>query len=96
MAWFDLDLSDRPYKTLRFAERAVRDVAFHKGGIKCFASASDEGVVQVFWADVRTDGSVDVNPTIVPLKVLRGHRVVDSLGTILCFCGRADSRRFGS
>jgi ribosome biogenesis protein ERB1 len=96
VAWFDLDLSDRPYKTLRFAERAVRDVAFHKGGIKCFASASDEGVVQVFWADVRTDGSVDVNPTIVPLKVLKGHRVMDSLGTNLCFCGCADSRCFGS
>ena len=97
VAWFDLDLSDRPYKTLRFAERAVRDVAFHKGGVKCFASASDEGVVQVFWADVRADGSVDVNPTIVPLKVLRGHRVVDSLGMNHWVCvGGLTVRRYGS
>lgn len=80
VAWFDLDLSDRPYKTLRYHERAVRDVAFHKGGIKLFASAGDEGVVQVFWADVGSESSIDVNPVIVPLKVLKGHRIVDSLG----------------
>lgn len=80
MAWFDLDLSDRPYKTLRYHERAVRDVSFHKGSIKLFASAGDEGVVQVFWADVGSESAVDVNPVIVPLKVLKGHRIVDSLG----------------
>ena len=60
----------------------MRDVRFHKGGIKLFASASDEGVVQVFWADVKSEGNMDVNPTIVPLKVLKGHRVVDSLGAL--------------
>lgn len=95
MAWFDLDLSDRPYKTIRYHERAVRDVSYHKGGFKLFASAGDEGVVQVFWADVGSESSVDVNPVIVPLKVLKGHRMVDSLGIkslVLCF----DSRRFGN
>jgi hypothetical protein len=61
----------------------VRDVSFHKGGIKLFASAGDEGVVQVFWADVGSESSVDVNPVIVPLKVLKGHRIVDSLGNPL-------------
>jgi ribosome biogenesis protein ERB1 len=82
VAWFDLDLGDLPYKTLRYHERAVRDVAYHKGGVKLFASAGDEGVVQIFWADVGSEGSVDVNPVIVPLKVLKGHRIVDSLGVL--------------
>ena len=50
--------------------------------MKLFASAGDEGSVQVFWADVGTE--VDVNAVIVPLKVLKGHRVVDSLGMFLC------------
>ena len=76
-----MDLSDRPYKTIRYHERAVRDVSYHKGGFKLFASAGDEGAVQVFWADVGSESSVDVNPVIVPLKVLKGHRIVDSLGT---------------
>ena len=80
VAWFDLDLSDRPYKTLRYHERAVRDVAYHKGGIKLFATAGDEGVVQIFWADVGSDTSLDVNPVLVPLKLLKGHRVMESLG----------------
>lgn len=80
VAWFDLNLGDRPYKTLRYHTRAVRDVSYHKGGVKVFASAGDEGVVQVFWADVGSETSVDVSPTIVPLKVLKGHKVVESLG----------------
>jgi ribosome biogenesis protein ERB1 len=76
-----LNLGERPYKTLRYHERAVRDVAFHKGPIKLFATAGDEGVVQVFWNDVGSESAIDSSPVIVPLKVLRGHRVVDSLGT---------------
>jgi ribosome biogenesis protein ERB1 len=82
VAWFDLDLGDRPYKTLRYHERAVRDVAYHKGGVKLFATAGDEGVVQVFWADIGSEMSFDINPVLVPLKLLQGHRVTDSLGTI--------------
>jgi ribosome biogenesis protein ERB1 len=30
VVWFDLDLSSTPFKTLKFHERAVRDVHFHK------------------------------------------------------------------
>jgi ribosome biogenesis protein ERB1 len=57
----------------------VRDVKFHGGGYKLWASAGDEGAVQVFWADVGA-GEVDSNPVIVPLKVLRGHRVTNHIG----------------
>jgi len=81
VAWFDLDLSDRPYKTIRYHERAVRDVRYHRGGYKLFASAGDEGAVQMFWADVGSDSTVDSNPVIVPLKVLKGHRITNHIGT---------------
>jgi len=84
VAWFDLSLGDRPYKTLRYHNRAVQDVSFHKGGVKLFASAGDEGAVQVFWADVGAEWSVDSSPTIVPLKVLKGHKVLESLGESQC------------
>lgn len=30
IVWFDLDLSSSPYKTLKFHEKAVRSVCFHK------------------------------------------------------------------
>ena len=29
LCWFDLELSDRPYKVLRYHERAIRAVHFH-------------------------------------------------------------------
>lgn len=30
VVWFDMDLSSTPYKTLKFHERAIRDVQFHR------------------------------------------------------------------
>lgn len=39
--WFDLDLSTKPYQTLRFHGNAVRSVAYHKR-YPLFASGSDD------------------------------------------------------
>lgn len=41
MLWFDLDLSTKPYKTLRLNSTAIRSVAFHKR-YPLFASGSDD------------------------------------------------------
>lgn len=41
MLWFDLDLSTKPYKTLRLHSTAIRSVAFHKR-YPLFASGSDD------------------------------------------------------
>ena len=30
VVWFDMDLSSTPYKTLKFHEKAIRDVHFHR------------------------------------------------------------------
>lgn len=51
VVWFDLDLSSTPYKTLKFHEKAVRCVQFHKR-YPLMASASDDGSIHVFHAAV--------------------------------------------
>lgn len=78
--WHDLDLSATPYKTLRYHEKAVRSVAFHKGNLPLFCSASDDGLIHVFHATVYDD--LITNPLLVPLKKLEGHKVVNSLGVL--------------
>ncbi|PFX35016.1 Ribosome biogenesis protein bop1-B [Stylophora pistillata] len=44
LCWFDMDLSTKPYKTLRSHKKALRQVAFHRH-YPLFASASDDGTV---------------------------------------------------
>lgn len=41
LLWFDLDLSTKPYQTIRLHRNAVRSVAFHLR-YPLFASASDD------------------------------------------------------
>lgn len=78
--WHDLELAATPYKTLRYHEKAVRSVAFHKGNLPLFCSASDDGFIHVFHATVYDD--LVTNPLLVPLKKLQGHKVVNSLGVL--------------
>ena len=80
LLWHDLDLSVRPYKTLRYHEKAIRVVKFHQGGLPLFADASDDGTLQIFHGKVV--GDLMENATIVPLKVLRGHQVKRELGVL--------------
>jgi len=77
--WFDLDLGERPYKTLRYHTRAVRAVAFHPR-YPLLATAADDGTVHVYHATVYSD--LLQNALIVPLKILRGHMVRDALGVL--------------
>ena len=80
LLWHDMDLSSRPYKTLRYHGRAIRATRFHQGGQPLFADASDDGTVQVFHGKVVSD--LMENAVVVPLKVLRGHEVVRELGVL--------------
>ncbi|RIB16015.1 ribosome biogenesis protein ERB1 [Gigaspora rosea] len=82
LCWFDLDLSSRPYKALRFHSKAIRSVAFHKR-LPLFASCSDDGTIQIFHGMVYND--LLQNPLIVPVKILKaGHEVVNNLGVLHC------------
>lgn len=80
LLWHDLDLSVRPFKTLRYHKKAIRGVKFHRGGLPLFADASDDGSLQIFHGKVV--GDMMENASIVPLKVLRGHTVKKELGVL--------------
>jgi ribosome biogenesis protein ERB1 len=80
LLWHDLDLSTRPYKTMRFHSKAIRAVKYHKGGFPLFADASDDGSLQIFHGKVVSD--MMENATIVPVKVLKGHKVKSALGVM--------------
>lgn len=79
LCWFDLDLSSKAYKTLKYHEKAVRQVAYHPR-YPLMASASDDGTIHIFHAMVYSD--LLKNPLIVPLKILRGHEVSSGLGVL--------------
>ncbi|KAH6609848.1 ribosome biogenesis erb1 [Trichoderma cornu-damae] len=79
LLWHDLDLSSRPYKTMRFHPEAIRAVKFHRG-LPLFADASDDGSLQIFHGKVVSD--LMENATIVPVKMLRGHKVDKKLGVM--------------
>ncbi|KKK17769.1 hypothetical protein P175DRAFT_0498952 [Aspergillus ochraceoroseus IBT 24754] len=81
LLWHDLELSQRPYKTLRYHRKAIRAVRFHPGGrYPLFADASDDGSLQIFHGNVT--GDMLSNATIVPLKVLKGHKITGELGVL--------------
>lgn len=79
LAWFDMDLSTKPYKVLRHHKKALRAVAFHRQ-YPLFASGSDDGTVIVCHGMVYND--LLQNPLIVPVKVLRGHHISRDLGVL--------------
>lgn len=81
LTWFDMDLSVKPYKTLRHHKGAIREVAFHRK-YPLFASASDDGTVIVSHGMVYSD--LMQNPLIVPVKVLRGHAISKGMGVLDC------------
>lgn len=79
LLWHDLDLSTRPFKTMRFHPEAIRAVKYHKG-LPLFADASDDGSLQIFHGKVVSD--LMENATIVPVKSLNGHKVMSKLGVL--------------
>ncbi|KAJ3097468.1 Ribosome biogenesis protein 1 [Physocladia obscura] len=81
LCWFDMDLSTKPYKALRYHKAAVRNATFHKN-LPLFASCSDDGTLNIFHGMVYD--SLDQNPLIVPLKSFKAHEIVDSLGAVGC------------
>ncbi|KIY49569.1 BOP1NT-domain-containing protein [Fistulina hepatica ATCC 64428] len=86
LCWFDLELSDKPYKVFRYHTKALRAVQFHPT-YPLFASSSDDGAIQIFHARVFNDLMTD--PLIVPLKILRGHDIAEGLGVLqLRWCHR--------
>ena len=68
--WFDMDMGgEKPYKSLKYHEKAIRAVNFHQGKFPLFASASDDGSVNIFYGMVYND--LLQNALVVPVKVLK-------------------------
>lgn len=82
LLWFDLDLGVKPYKTFKYHDKAVRRVHFHPGKYPLLAACSDDATVSILHGRVYSD--LMKNPTIVPVKRLRGHLVHESLGVLDC------------
>lgn len=70
--WFDMDMSgETPYKSLKYHDKAIRKVAFHTNNkFPLFASASDDGAINIFYGMVYND--LLQNALVVPVKVLKG------------------------
>ncbi|KZC15138.1 Ribosome biogenesis protein BOP1 like protein [Dufourea novaeangliae] len=79
MLWFDLDLSTKPYQTLRLHGTGVRGVAFHKR-YPLFASGADDRGLIVSHGMVYND--LLQNPLIVPLKRLCDHVSYNDFGIL--------------
>ena len=83
LAWIDLDLSSKPYHTMRYHGRAVRACAYHRK-YPLFASAGDDCSVIVSHGMVYND--LMQNALIVPVKVLKGHKSDGVFGVMdICF-----------
>eukprot|EP00667_Euglena_gracilis_P002922 EG_transcript_2928 len=82
--WYDLDWGAKPYRRMKAHSAAVRAVAYHPRptAYPLFATASDDGQVHVYHATVFDD--LTKNPLIVPLKILKGHKIVRYLGVQTC------------
>ncbi|KAA0146357.1 hypothetical protein FNF29_08089 [Cafeteria roenbergensis] len=83
VSWFDTEVSEHAWQTLRYHEEAVRDAAFHQGAHPLLATASDDGRVQVFHARPPLPADMSMDPVIVPVKILRPcPRTEDGLATL--------------
>ncbi|KAF5283998.1 hypothetical protein FQR65_LT13632 [Abscondita terminalis] len=81
--WFDLDLSTKPYQTLRLHGSAVRGVRYHRR-YPLFASCSDDKSLIVSHGMVYND--LMQNPLIVPLKRFEDHKKSNDFGLFdVCF-----------
>jgi len=80
LVWFDMDLSVKPYKSLQQHKKAIRDVSFHPR-YPLYASSSDDCSTIITHSMVYND--LVKNPLVVPVKVLRGHKVTTKYG-VLC------------
>ena len=79
LQWFDMDLSNTPFKTMATHANGIRAVAFHKK-LPLFATASDDCTVHVLHGNVSQD--LNQNALIVPLKILRAHTPYDVEGVL--------------
>ena len=68
VAWFQIELSDKPFKMMDYHEDKIKSVEYHKS-YPLFLSCSRNGKIVVYHGKVTEEEITD--PLIVPLKVLK-------------------------
>lgn len=79
LEFFEAEISKTPSHSLKYHKKAIRRVRFHKR-YPLFATCSDDGLIHVFHCTVYDDWLKD--PLIVPVKILKGHVIHNSLGVM--------------
>ena len=79
IAWFQSDLSDKPFKTLDYHGDKIRNIEFHNN-YPLFSSGSRNGKILVYHCSVFDDLIND--PLIVPLKNLKPISYNNKYGNI--------------
>ena len=90
LAWYDLDLSTKPYRSLRYHEAALRGVAYHSRH-PLFASASDDGALHVFHGmvyQVLSCYALSLDLALHQICAPSGGRIQWFESACFLFCGR--------
>lgn len=82
VAWFQLELSDKPFKLMDYHQDKIKSVGYHKE-FPLFFSCSRNGKLLVYYGKVTEEELTD--PLIVPLKVLRASHSKNGNYTCACF-----------
>jgi len=82
VAWFQLELSEKPYKIMDYHGDKIKIVGFHNH-YPLFLSCSRNGKILVYHSTIYDDLVQD--PIIVPLKVLKPVGSANSNFTFSCF-----------
>jgi ribosome biogenesis protein ERB1 len=75
VAWFQLELSEKPFKIMDYHGDKIKNVSFHSD-YPLFSSCSKNGKLLLYHATISTDMIKD--PVIVPLKVLKPQNTDNS------------------
>jgi len=81
VVWFDRDMGAKPYKSLKYGDKAIQHVHFHPK-YPLFASGSSDGSIYIFHGMVYDD--LLQNALIVPLKLLQGTKTTQEIGVVNC------------
>ncbi len=76
VAWFQLELNEKPFKIMEYHGDKIRNVEYHNS-YPLFSSSSRNGKLLIYHASLSEDLLQD--PVIVPLKVLSSSNSIKIL-----------------
>lgn len=82
VAWFQLELSDKPFKLMDYHQDKIKSIGYHQD-FPLFFSCSRNGKLLVYYGKVTEEELTD--PLIVPLKILRASNTKNVNYTCSCF-----------